>query len=228
LLNIKADAHFGALADRFDNTQEQIVELLALSRSESKLRHKEYEETMAAIVRLSNGSIQKIVSGPRVEHLGSLDGTGDMQTATSFHLPDVEPIWSNRYSSTNRNNNFGSNVTRIVDSLFFHQISDRYEEIAKAHQQTFEWAFCDPTRFQRPWSHLVKWLKEGNGRYWICGKAGSGKSLSTTLSIAIRTWLPKYGVGRMGSCGSDEEDVESKRVRNSVNNGLSLGILGRE
>jgi hypothetical protein len=58
---------------------------------------------------------------------------------------------------------------KILNSLYFKTILDRQEEIAEAHENTFEWVF-------RPQSAFVDWLESGHGTYWINGKAGSGKS----------------------------------------------------
>ncbi|KAF7884006.1 hypothetical protein EAF00_011318 [Botryotinia globosa] len=64
----------------------------------------------------------------------------------------------------------------ILESLKFSSMNLRHETIAEAHQQTFEWIFCDPKIEHKPWSNFSEWLKTGNGIYWIHGKPGSGKS----------------------------------------------------
>ena len=69
---------------------------------------------------------------------------------------------------------------RIVNSLQYENISERYEGVSEAHKKTFEWIFeprDEKSDLDRPyWSDFVKWLREGDGIYWINGKAGSGKS----------------------------------------------------
>jgi hypothetical protein len=65
----------------------------------------------------------------------------------------------------------------------------RRDIIPEQHRKTFEWCF------QRNSSPLVNWLKAGDNTFWICGKAGSGKSSSMkflgnhhkTLA-ALRKW----------------------------------------
>ncbi|TGO25742.1 hypothetical protein BPAE_0073g00080 [Botrytis paeoniae] len=64
----------------------------------------------------------------------------------------------------------------ILQSLKFSSMSLRRETIAEAHQQTFEWVFCDPKIEHKPWSNFSELLKTENGIYWIHGKFGSGKS----------------------------------------------------
>jgi hypothetical protein len=65
---------------------------------------------------------------------------------------------------------------RILESLLFPSISKRYEGVIEAHANTYKWIFLDPRPEDRPWSSFTDWLKNGNGIYWINGKAGSGKS----------------------------------------------------
>ncbi|KAH6665450.1 hypothetical protein B0J14DRAFT_680553, partial [Halenospora varia] len=49
-------------------------------------------------------------------------------------------------------------------------MSERYEDIAEAHKETFRWIY------EKPELDFVKWLQGGEGIFWITGKAGSGKS----------------------------------------------------
>ena len=64
----------------------------------------------------------------------------------------------------------------ICQSLQYPAMTHRYEDVHEAYPETFEWAFHDPTEAQLPWSNLSHWLKQGDGVYWVNGKAGSGKS----------------------------------------------------
>ena len=66
----------------------------------------------------------------------------------------------------------------IIQTLQFSTMTSRYENIFEAYPKTFEWAFAESTKEQLPWSNLSKWLREGDGIYWISGKAGSGNQLS--------------------------------------------------
>ena len=66
--------------------------------------------------------------------------------------------------------------SRILQSLAYPTMTSRYEDILDAHPETFEWAFQELRADQLPWSNFVAWHKTGEGVYWICGKAGSGKS----------------------------------------------------
>jgi hypothetical protein len=64
----------------------------------------------------------------------------------------------------------------ILRSLRIPSMSERYNRIVEAHAATFQWIFKDPAAEDRPWSNFAQWLKDGEGIYWINGKAGSGKS----------------------------------------------------
>ena len=66
--------------------------------------------------------------------------------------------------------------TRLLDSLWFAEIDIRQENIADAHKKTFGWIFDQSGRAVLPWNNFVAWLENGEGIYWISGKAGSGKS----------------------------------------------------
>lgn len=64
----------------------------------------------------------------------------------------------------------------ILESLRFPQIHDRYDQIVRAHENTFTWIFRDPRAYQKPWDDFLQWICNGTGIYWIQGKAASGKS----------------------------------------------------
>jgi hypothetical protein len=69
----------------------------------------------------------------------------------------------------------------LLEHLNFPTITERFEEVAEAHQQTFQWIFRRPDHGVhagqgKHWSPFPEWLQHGNGLYWINGKAASGKS----------------------------------------------------
>jgi hypothetical protein len=65
--------------------------------------------------------------------------------------------------------------TTILEYLKYEEMTNRFEDVTEAHPETFEWAFSAPAE-EQSWSDLSRWLKEGDGVYWVSGKAGSGKS----------------------------------------------------
>lgn len=90
-----------------------------------------------------------------------------------------------------------STTILILESLHFQRMEEREEKIIDAHAQTFEWIFdphiCSSRRPSQ--DNFLEWLANGNGIFWITGKAGSGKStLMKFLShhkstkSALRQW----------------------------------------
>jgi type II secretory ATPase GspE/PulE/Tfp pilus assembly ATPase PilB-like protein len=67
-------------------------------------------------------------------------------------------------------------LRKIFASLAFSAMTQRYEDVADAHQETFEWIFHEKTAQQLFWTNFSEWLTSGSGIYWVNGKAGSGKS----------------------------------------------------
>lgn len=75
---------------------------------------------------------------------------------------------------------------RILDSLVFPEIDARQSQIDKAHAETFQWIFEDKK------TAFASWLRNGNGTFWMGGKASSGKQsigsfVHTPISAAVRS-----------------------------------------
>ena len=68
-----------------------------------------------------------------------------------------------------------SKEQHILSGLHFWAMKMREASIAEAHERTFEWIFEDQP-VSGPQVKFKEWLSNGNGIYWIAGKAGSGKS----------------------------------------------------
>lgn len=70
--------------------------------------------------------------------------------------------------------------TRLLDSIYFQQITERRSRIPQAHAATFEWIYNQESESTSSWNNFVSWLRGGSANqenlYWISGKAGSGKS----------------------------------------------------
>lgn len=67
---------------------------------------------------------------------------------------------------------------KILESLSFSSITERFEAVDEAHKKTFQWIFQRPedtAQFAegRRWDDFSGWLESGKGLYWINGKAGS-------------------------------------------------------
>ncbi|KAJ1326043.1 ankyrin repeat domain-containing protein 50 [Microdochium nivale] len=58
----------------------------------------------------------------------------------------------------------------FLHSITFTEKNQRFSQIEENFEQTFYWAFDDLA------VGLTKWLRSGNGIFWVSGKPGSGKS----------------------------------------------------
>jgi hypothetical protein len=65
---------------------------------------------------------------------------------------------------------------QILDFLWFRFMRDRIEEVSTAYGATFNWSFDSTNSSFCAWDSLSVWLSQGEGCYWVNGKAGSGKS----------------------------------------------------
>ncbi|KAJ8132874.1 hypothetical protein O1611_g745 [Lasiodiplodia mahajangana] len=77
---------------------------------------------------------------------------------------------------------------RLLRSLAFPELKERYEGISAAHRRTFDWIFNeDELQGARGSDTFSTWLMSNNPLYWITGKPGSGKStLMKYLSVDQR------------------------------------------
>ncbi|KAI2463809.1 hypothetical protein F4781DRAFT_104149 [Annulohypoxylon bovei var. microspora] len=69
---------------------------------------------------------------------------------------------------------------KILESLSFSKLHQRYETVGQAHSETFNWIFQDdPDRSVKALEGKIlftNWLSSGRGIFHIAGKPGSGKS----------------------------------------------------
>ncbi|KAJ4309879.1 hypothetical protein N0V94_008725 [Neodidymelliopsis sp. IMI 364377] len=64
----------------------------------------------------------------------------------------------------------------VLHKLQYQEMHYRYEGIALAHRQTFEWLFRPPSKPAK-WADFTQWLQQDmHPLYWITGKPGAGKS----------------------------------------------------
>jgi hypothetical protein len=79
----------------------------------------------------------------------------------------------------------------ILESLRYDAINLRYEAVPEAHEQTFAW-ILQPNHgeTESEWSDFAQWLQEGEGIFWINGKAGSGKSTLMKYSTCFQSFWP--------------------------------------
>ena len=64
---------------------------------------------------------------------------------------------------------------KILENLKFTGMNNRYENIPRPHEKTFEWIFAN-NQEKYSWNSFSEWLRSDSSIYWVQGKPGSGKS----------------------------------------------------
>jgi hypothetical protein len=64
----------------------------------------------------------------------------------------------------------------VSNFLWFGFLGDRRAEVSAAYAKTLRWVYDDAIPSGWAWDSLYTWLENGQGCYWINGKAGSEKS----------------------------------------------------
>ena len=80
-----------------------------------------------------------------------------------------------------------ANEERILKSLEFDEWKRRFNDVHKAHKQTFDWMLEDSKDPTVPPTGFKDWLRDKNDIYWISGKAGSGKSTLMKFLVEDRS-----------------------------------------
>lgn len=161
------------------------------NQSEIVAKHR-HEEVIAAILTLRDGNTQTLTRPAISDGAGNDETTGRVaQTsmtiregtdATEFATNTWGPEEKEDYivrgplPATITLGDYSPIPRKVLDSIYFRQITERVDEVATAHGETFQWIYRDPISGQKPWDNFPQWLEEGAGCYWISGKAGSGKS----------------------------------------------------
>jgi hypothetical protein len=155
----------------------------------AKHRH---EEVIAAILTLRDGNTQTLAR-PAGLDIPNGDGTSGKVAQTSMTIREgTHPAYSasDAWGPEEREDyivrgplpatitlgDYSPIPRKVLDCIYFRQITERMDEVAIAHGETFQWLYRDPLSGQKPWDNFPRWLEEGGGCYWISGKAGSGKS----------------------------------------------------
>jgi hypothetical protein len=88
---------------------------------------------------------------------------------------------------------------QLLESLDDQAKNARRNQIEESHSETFSWVFND--EIQRPWDSFTEWLSCKDPTYWICGKAGSGKSTLVKFLVdhertqqCLNEWAPDCSI----------------------------------
>lgn len=70
------------------------------------------------------------------------------------------------------------NQKRVHNRVWFRVMDDRLANVHPPHYSTLDWVLeqTDEKYPETTWDSLYEWLRNGQGLYWVSGKAGSGKS----------------------------------------------------
>lgn len=189
-LNEKMNASLDKQAQQLDaleKTGQEITGVIAFNHS----------ETREAILSLRNGGARTYVR-KRPYRSRQLDNSEISEPNSLLRLqgPVGQEAPQATFGIGTEALRFESTIRRnILRCLHYRHISDRYDTVTMAHQQTFEWVFCDPIESDRSWFDFAEWLEEGSGCYWVRGKAGSGKSTlmkfihqDEQIALLLRQW----------------------------------------
>jgi hypothetical protein len=158
--------------------------------NDQDISQQRHQETIAAILTLRNGDTHTL------EKPGYFVPDSSSKTTTAYReRGQMKRLDVQRTPPGFDIENFATGTKKLLARLYFRMITIRMEDIPLAHPNTLQWIFCDPVANQKPWSNFIEWLKDGQGCYWISGKAGSGKStlmkylqLDTRTSTALPHW----------------------------------------
>ena len=179
------DAQSLGLSTRFDSldaqTQQILSSVLEISANNTSEHSKELHDTMRELTiaitqllsrveslnhdfvrRKRNIIMERLLRGSGIRFHSEQEVTAEVEMFAVSQIVEQQ-----LRTSVNR---------KIIRSLSYYGMTNRYEDLVEAHPTTFEWAFHDPTEEQLPWDNLSEWYKTGQGVYWVSGKAGSGKS----------------------------------------------------
>ena len=178
--------HSSWLTDRLNDIDAHIVEILTFTKSFSETisstgdngvhpkrvnAGEKREEVLSAILNLSDGSTCTVDENA----FRRKDRTDSPPNRNSERVITFRDQSKTSLKDRVSNERFSPIVTKILGLLHFRMINTRIQSMHEAHSGTFGWIF-QPSSANQSWSDFTKWLQDGEGVYWIKGKAGSGKS----------------------------------------------------
>jgi hypothetical protein len=135
--------------------------------------------------------------------LGEFGATKALIVATNeatIRQDEAEHHKTREYFTTNQDSvesrrDREAQMKQFLSSLADEEMNARRNQIERSHTDTFSWVFDE--EIQRPWDSFTDWLHSDDSLYWICGKAGSGKSTLMKFLINdkrtvqyLKEWAP--------------------------------------
>lgn len=182
----------------------------AIRHNDSKSQQiaEEAQKTTINTARMSDkiDSLAKQISNIKVSDVAAAAAVEDALNEYDVRLKDVRDRLATLLSK--QDENFASYAQQVQDllpildsdtrarrsvlsSLIFPHIDTRRSQISRAHTQTYDWILKPRGNELVTWNDFPAWLagSEKDQIYWICGKAGSGK---TTLMRELDARTRKY------------------------------------
>lgn len=107
---------------------------------------------------------------PSIRPLDTRQQLGDIKQSNMKYFEKAERSNQSRFDESKRERQ----RELFLQSLFFPEIHERQNTIHSAAPRTFDW-ILNP-RGNPSQSSFRIWLTQDTSTYWVCGKAGSGKS----------------------------------------------------
>jgi hypothetical protein len=161
------------------------VDTSALRHSEALDHYNEVTKNIVAAILDGNDNLEAVVEEETNRIFRQLkaaeESAGQRHGETMSAIRDLSVQFAQSKMPPNPQDIDHAAVTRkILSSLKYELMDDRYEDIKLAHITTFEWIYKTGTGGKLPWPSFGDWLRQEirqeRGIYWISGKAGSGKS----------------------------------------------------
>jgi hypothetical protein len=202
LITVLRDLHLNEDASRYKSYLQAIRSVWNSKKiAETKQRLDEVQKALQFRIQVSmkEDILQSVDDATRQVLITVLQGRDEivMQQQTSNMLAlkrhdQIVNIISNTYDTNVRPSDV---LDRIKAQLHYQRQDDRFEDIVEAHEETFRWALEENNNTSSSWPSLYDWLREGQGVYWVSGKAGSGKSTlmkflhqDPRLQEALKLW----------------------------------------
>lgn len=165
-----------AQSSRFDSLDSRIQHAIASLLDEQNTNARDIRDQTMAVAQILNRT-ETMISNQQAITRATVIKAMQAQEIANTVVNDPEDILETSMKTDELKLKFNVEAS-ILESLGFSTMSTRYDEVAEAHQSTFQWLFQNSmhrTHAQRC-NSFSDWLRSGDSIYWINGKAGSGKS----------------------------------------------------
>jgi hypothetical protein len=172
--------------------KSQTEEIMLQNEANTQKWHR---ETLGAILTLRDGSLQTVLQADDESNEHRYDNIDRFGTGCTLTFRMESAGDTSGPESLVAKCDTEATASRVLGCLNFRKMTDRFDEVPSAHNETFGWVFRDPAESDKPWGNFTEWLECGSGCYWICGKAGSGKSTlmkyiheNEATYVALKRW----------------------------------------